>query len=86
MSWNSRSSPGHWVRILGADGFHCQADPNDPDTVYAESQYGGLERINVRTGRTVDIRPKAEFQVNQANEAGFDNSAESLAMSPAILK
>jgi len=51
-------TPGHWVRILGADGFYCQADPHDPDTVYAEAQYGGLERLNVRTGQAVNIKPR----------------------------
>jgi hypothetical protein len=34
----------------------------------------------------VDIRPAKEFPVDPANEAGFDNSGESLAMSPALLK
>jgi len=34
----------------------------------------------------VDIRPAREFPVDPANEAGFDNSAESLAMSPELLK
>ena len=34
----------------------------------------------------VDIRPTKEFPVDPANEAGFDNSGESLAMSPALLK
>jgi photosystem II stability/assembly factor-like uncharacterized protein len=52
-------TPAHWVRVLGADGFHCQPDPNNPDTVYAETQYGGLERINLRTGGAADIRPRA---------------------------
>src|SRR5947209_13139137 len=33
----------------------------------------------------VDIRPTKEFPVDPANEAGFDNSGESLAMSPALL-
>src|SRR6185369_13706579 len=33
----------------------------------------------------VDIRPAKEFPVDPANEAGFDNSAESLAMSPALV-
>jgi photosystem II stability/assembly factor-like uncharacterized protein len=47
-----------WARVLGADGFHCQADPADPDTVYAESQYGGLTRVNVRTGESKGIAPK----------------------------
>ncbi len=33
----------------------------------------------------VDIRPTREFPVDPANTAGFDNSGESLAMSPALL-
>jgi photosystem II stability/assembly factor-like uncharacterized protein len=47
-----------WTRVMGADGFHCQVDPADPDTVYAEAQYGGLTRVNVRTGETRTIVPK----------------------------
>jgi hypothetical protein len=34
----------------------------------------------------VEIRPTKEFPVDPANQAGFDNSGESLAMSPALLK
>lgn len=34
----------------------------------------------------VDLRPTREFPVDPANEAGFDNSAESLSISPALLK
>jgi hypothetical protein len=34
----------------------------------------------------VDLRPTKEFPVDPANPAGFDNSAESLAMSPALVK
>jgi photosystem II stability/assembly factor-like uncharacterized protein len=48
-----------WTRLLAADGFQCQADPADADTVYAESQWGGLTRVNVRTGETRDLQPKA---------------------------
>ena len=33
----------------------------------------------------VDIRPTKEFPVDPANQAGFDNSGESLAMSPALV-
>ncbi len=52
---------GDWHRLLGADGFQAAVDPTDPDTVYAESQYGGLSRINLRGGPkgplTKAIRP-----------------------------
>jgi photosystem II stability/assembly factor-like uncharacterized protein len=51
-----------WFRVLGADGFHCQSDPADPDTLYAETQYGGLYRVNLRTGAAVYIRPKPPRQ------------------------
>src|SRR5262249_13607967 len=47
-----------WTRGLARDGFQCQVDPADPDTVYAESQYGGLTRVNVRTGESKGIAPK----------------------------
>jgi photosystem II stability/assembly factor-like uncharacterized protein len=36
-----------WFRCLGGDGFHTQCDPTDPNTVYVESQWGGLSRVNV---------------------------------------
>src|SRR5580704_2182118 len=49
-----------WSLILSADGFQCQTDPSDPETVYAESQYGKPYRINVRTGETTSVRPRLE--------------------------
>ena len=48
-----------WYVVQGGDGFHCKVDPTDPDTVYAESQYGGLTRFNRKSGNHVDIRPIA---------------------------
>jgi photosystem II stability/assembly factor-like uncharacterized protein len=55
-----------WRRIGGGDGFQCAADPNDLDIVYAETQYGGLNRVNLKgaagmgKGGGKSIRPKAE--------------------------
>ena len=40
----------------------------------------------VRDLTGVDIRPTREFPVDPANEAGFDNSGESLAMSPSLVR
>jgi photosystem II stability/assembly factor-like uncharacterized protein len=48
-----------WSRVLGADGFQCQVDSHDADIVYAETQYGGLTRINVRSGDNAAIRPRS---------------------------
>src|ERR1019366_5027448 len=45
----------------------CQVHPKDDDIVYCEGQYGILHRINVRTGKNVDIRPwlgSKEFATN----------------------
>lgn len=48
-----------WFVTQGGDGFFSQVDPVDPDTVYAESQYGGLVRFNRKTGERLDIQPTA---------------------------
>ncbi len=40
---------------------------------------------SVRDLTGVDIQPTREFPIDPANEAGFDNSADSLTMSPALL-
>ncbi|HEX8637759.1 MAG TPA: hypothetical protein VF692_06845, partial [Pyrinomonadaceae bacterium] len=46
-----------WFVTNGGDGFRSQVDPEDPNTIYAESQNGGLVRFDKRTGETVDIQP-----------------------------
>jgi photosystem II stability/assembly factor-like uncharacterized protein len=48
-----------WFVAQGGDGFHCRVDPKDPNTVYAELQYGGLVRFDRRTGQKVGIHPLA---------------------------
>ena len=42
--------------------------------------------LDFRDLANVDIRPTREFPIDPANEAGFDNSAESLTRSPALSK
>ncbi len=51
------STNGDWFIVTGGDGFVARIDPTDPDTVYGESQYGGLVRYNRRTSERVSIRP-----------------------------
>lgn len=48
-----------WHVLVGGDGFHCRVDPSDPNTVYAEYQYGGLVRFDWRTGQRIPIQPQA---------------------------
>jgi hypothetical protein len=47
-----------WYRVGGGDGFYTQVDPTDYNTVYAESQGGAMQRVDLRTGRSVSIRPR----------------------------
>ena len=47
-------------RIDGGDGFYVCIDPNDPDVVYSESQFGGMSRQNLRTGERKGIKPRAQ--------------------------
>ncbi|MEM9410571.1 MAG: glycosyl hydrolase, partial [Planctomycetota bacterium] len=47
-----------WFITVFGDGFDPAVDPNDPDTIYSQWQYGGLVRFNRKTGERVDIRPQ----------------------------
>lgn len=47
-----------WHIVLGGDGYKPQIDPRDPDTVYAQYQYGGLVRYDRRTHERVFLTPQ----------------------------
>jgi photosystem II stability/assembly factor-like uncharacterized protein len=47
-----------WYVTTGGDGFHSQVDPDDPNTVYAESQYGVAVRYDKSTGEQILIQPQ----------------------------
>ena len=49
-----------WVVTTGGDGFHSQVDPVDPNTIYSESQYGGLVRYDKQTGQELALQPKED--------------------------
>lgn len=66
-SWGgpSRSRSGgilntDWFRVGGGDGFICLVDPEDPNQLYVESQNGAMQRLNLKTGATGFIRPRAQ--------------------------
>lgn len=46
-----------WIQTNGGDGFVSRVDPEDPNTIYAESQNGGLVRFNKLTGERTSIVP-----------------------------
>lgn len=47
-----------WFITVFGDGFDPAVDPNDPNTVYSQWQYGGLVRYDRTTGETTDIKPQ----------------------------
>jgi photosystem II stability/assembly factor-like uncharacterized protein len=64
-SWAGPSSaPGgvknsDWLDLYGGDGFWVTPDASDPDIVYAESQGGDVNRIDMRNLKSISIRPQA---------------------------
>ena len=46
-----------WFVTTGGDGFRSQVDPVDPNTIYAESQYGVLVRYDKPTGQELILQP-----------------------------
>ena len=48
-----------WYTVGGGDGFQPRVDPEDPNIVYAQSQEGALQRLDLRTGQSVGNRPSA---------------------------
>jgi len=47
-----------WFKILGADGHQPATEPGNPNIVYAETQQGGLHRIDRITGEEIGIQPQ----------------------------
>jgi hypothetical protein len=66
--------------------FEAERNAGDPGPVLARRLSNAEYDYTIRDLTGMDIRPTKEFPVDPANEAGFDNSGESLAMSPALLK
>ncbi len=48
-----------WYRVGGGDGFYTSNDPGTPTIVYAQSQDGNVTRLDLETGQTTNIRPRA---------------------------
>jgi photosystem II stability/assembly factor-like uncharacterized protein len=55
----------HWFRIGGGDGFYTQQDPTDYNVIFVESQDGNVQRLDLRTGRPVNVRPRAAARPRQ---------------------
>ena len=46
-----------WFMVGGGDGFYVKPDPEDPQTIYTESQDGNLNRRDLRNNEALSIRP-----------------------------
>jgi photosystem II stability/assembly factor-like uncharacterized protein len=46
-----------WITTLGGDGFWQAIDPENPDIVYSEYQYGNLFRFDRKSGERIAIKP-----------------------------
>jgi photosystem II stability/assembly factor-like uncharacterized protein len=46
-----------WFVTTGGDGFRSVVDPEDPNTIYSESQYGVLVRYDKPTGQELGLQP-----------------------------
>ena len=79
----SRRQVIEWVEAVRADV--ARGNAGDPGPVLARRLSNAEYNYTIRDLTGVDIRPTREFPVDPANPAGFDNSGESLSMSPALL-
>ena len=48
-----------WYFTLGGDGFEPAIDPENPDIIYSQLQYGNLHRFDRASGELIDIQPQA---------------------------
>lgn len=72
-----------WIRALRRRESLRTA--GDPGPVVARRLSNSEYNYTIRDLTGQDIQPAREFPVDPANEAGFDNSSESLSMSPELL-
>jgi mono/diheme cytochrome c family protein len=72
-----------WVQSVRMN--EARKNAGDPGPVLVRRLSNAEYNNSIRDLTGVDIRPTREFPVDPANTAGFDNSGESLAMSPALL-
>lgn len=80
----ARRSAAAWIRAAHAEEARRHA--GDPGPVLARRLNAAEWRYAVHDLTGWDLRVTHEFPVDPANAAGFDNSGESLTMSPELLR
>ena len=72
-----------WIKAVRADELRKNA--GDPGLVLARRLSNAEYNYTIRDLTGVDLKPTREFPADPANQSGFDNSGESLSMSPSLL-
>ena len=47
-----------YIPLVGGDGYEAVTDPENPNIIYCEWQYGGLTRHDLQSGETISIKPQ----------------------------
>src|SRR5262245_7845150 len=71
--------------IAAVRKHEARKHPDDPGPVPARRLSNAEYNYTIRDLTGVDLRPAREFPIDPANQAGFDNSSESLTISPALM-
>ncbi|MGD1071322.1 MAG: DUF1592 domain-containing protein [Bryobacteraceae bacterium] len=72
-----------WIQSVRAEEIRRNA--GDPGPVLNRRLSNAEYNNTIRDLTGVDLRPAKEFPVDPANQAGFDNSGESLTISPGLM-
>jgi Protein of unknown function (DUF1592)/Protein of unknown function (DUF1588)/Protein of unknown function (DUF1587)/Protein of unknown function (DUF1585)/Protein of unknown function (DUF1595)/Planctomycete cytochrome C len=83
-STEARQKVADWIQAMRSTEARKHA--GDPGRVLARRLSNAEYNYTIRDLTGVDLQPAREFPVDPANTSGFDNSGESLTMSPALLK
>src|SRR5262249_31658939 len=73
-----------WIRNVRK--MTAERNAGDPGLVPARRLSNVEYDYTIRDLTGIDLRPAQEFPVDPANQEGFDNSGESLTVSPSLMK
>lgn len=73
-----------WIKRLRR--YEADRNAGDPGPVLARRLSNAEYDYSIHDLTGIDIRPTKQFPIDPANEAGFDNSGETLSLSPALLR
>lgn len=66
-------TPRHWFVTLLGDGFEPHVDPQNPNIVYSQYQYGNLYRFDKQSGEAQNIIPQPPAGVDYSYNWNWDS-------------